>query len=110
VIFLEGIDISELRVLVSTGHIVWTEHLVLRLKERGIKRAYVIACINKGEIIEQYPDAYPYRACLVFSMLANGKPIHAAAGIGDNKLFIITAYYPALDKWENDYKTRKAGE
>ena len=81
----------------------------LRLRERGIKRADVVACILNGEIIEQYSDAYPYPACLVWAMLKD-KPIHAVAGIGDGNLFIITAYYPTLDKWESDYKTRKAGK
>jgi hypothetical protein len=80
------------------------------MRERGIKRADVVACIQNGEIIEQYPDAYPYPACLIFAILINDKPIHVAAGICDNKLFIITVYYPTLDKWESDYKTRKAGE
>ena len=107
---MDEIKISELKLLISDGFIVWTEHLVSRLRERGIKRADVISCIQNGIIIEQYPDAYPYRACLVFYISLDNKPIHVAAGISDNELFIITAYYPTLDKWENDYKTRKAGE
>ncbi|MCL2096804.1 MAG: DUF4258 domain-containing protein [Oscillospiraceae bacterium] len=94
----------------SAGKIVWTEHLALRLRERGIKRADAVACILNGEIIEQYPDAYPHPACLVSAALKNNKTIHAAAGIGDGNLFIITVYYPTLDKWESDYKTRKAGK
>jgi hypothetical protein len=28
----------------------------------------------------------------------------------DSKLWLITAYLPTLDKWESDYKTRKAAE
>lgn len=84
--------------------------MALRLRERGIKRADVIACIQNGEIIEQYPEAYPYPACLVFAILKRDKPIHVVTGINDNDLFIITAYYPTLDKWEIDYKTRKAGK
>ena len=36
------------------------------------------------------------------------KPMHVCCAIGDNKLWIITAYYPTEEKWESDYKTRKA--
>jgi hypothetical protein len=34
--------------------------------------------------------------------------MHVVAGVGDGKLWIITEYHPTLEKWENDYKTRKA--
>jgi len=107
---LRIINISELQSLISAKQIVWTEHLGLRLIERNIRRADVIACIQNGEIIEQYPEAFPYPACLILTLLKDNKPIHVVAGIGDNKLFIITAYYPKPDEWENDYKTRKAGK
>ena len=107
---LDGLKISDLRLMASAKQIVWTEHLALRLRERNIKRSDIIECIQNGEIIEQYPDAYPYPACLIFAIIKNNNPIHTVAGIGDNKLCIITAYYPTLDKWEVDYKTRKAGK
>jgi hypothetical protein len=37
----------------------------LRLRERGIKRADVINCIQSGEIIEQYLDDMPFPSCLI---------------------------------------------
>ena len=108
---VDEININDLHLLLSAEKIVWTEHLALRLRERGIKRADVVACILNGEIIEQYPDAYPHPACLVLAVLEDdNKPIHAVAGIGDGNLFIVTVYYPTIDKWESDYKTRKAGK
>lgn len=33
--------------------------------------------------------------------------IHIVAGLGDNKLWLITAYEPDQDKWSEDFKTRK---
>jgi hypothetical protein len=41
--------------------------------------------------------------------MINDRPIHAVIGINVDKMFIITVYHPSLDKWENDYKVRKAG-
>ena len=107
---LDCIKISDLQLLAAAGQLIWTEHLSLRLRERNIKRADIIACIQNGEIIEQYPDAYPHPACLVMAIIKDDEPIHVVAGINDNNLFIITAYYPNPDRWENDYKTRKAGK
>jgi hypothetical protein len=54
---IEEINISGLQLKLLSGNIIWTEHLALRLRERGIKREDVLACILSGEIIEQYPDA-----------------------------------------------------
>ena len=109
---MEDIKISDLQsVLISlSGELLWTEHVSMQMRERKIKRADVLDCIKNGEIIEQYPNAYPYPACLISAEIKNGKSIHVVAGINDNELSIITAYYPSLDKWENDYKTRKAGK
>lgn len=44
---------------------------------------------------------------LLFLSVVLEKPIHVVAGVGDGLLWIITAYFPDEEKWENDYKTRK---
>ena len=58
--------------------------------------------IAKGEVIEDYPDDYPYPSCLIL-----GEGIHIVAGIGDDMLWLITAYRPDLDQWSDDLKTRR---
>ena len=100
------IDIAALRPLVSAGQILWTEHLSLRLRERGIKRADVIACIGNGEIIEQYPDDYPCSSCLVLGITVNFRYLHVVCGI-DGELWIISAYDPAPEKWTDGFRVRK---
>ena len=106
---MDEIDIAEIREMISAGLIIWTEHLALRLKERGIKRADVIECLENGEIIEQYPDDMPFQSCLILGMAASGNPIHVVCALDHcTSCCIITAYSPSLDKWEPDNKTRKA--
>lgn len=108
---MNEIVIAELQSLVSASQIVWTEHLALRLRERGIKRIDVIDCLKNGEIIEQYPYDRPLPSCLIFGVTANGNPLHVVCGLNINvNCCIITAYYPSADKWESNYKIRKAGE
>ena len=105
------IDIAALRPLVSAGQIIWTEHLALRLRDRGIKRADVIACIDNGEIIEQYLDDIPFPSCLILGDSESGEPLHVVCALDPGaNCCAITAYYPNPDKWESDNKTRKAGE
>jgi len=104
---MDKIKVSDIKSLVIRNRIVWTDHLTLRFIERGIKRADVLECIEKCEIIEKYPDLYPSPACLIYALLKSGKALHVVVGIKDELLYIITAYYPTLVKWENDFKTRK---
>ena len=84
-----------------------TQHAFKRLRERKITIDDIINGIKSGEIIEDYPDDYPYPSCLVLGFSLNDTHIHIVCGVGDNKLWLISAYFPTLDLWENDYKTRK---
>lgn len=99
-------NIEEMRILCTDETIQMTEHVHKRCRERNITLDIIKNCIMFGNIIEDYPDDYPFPSALVLECKI-GKPIHVVAGIGENYLWIITAYYPSLDKWENDFKTRK---
>ena len=108
---MDTIDLATLQSLVSEGQILWTEHLALRLRERGIKRTDVIECMQNGVIIEEYPDDMPFPSCLINGTSISGKPLHVVCAQNfDVCCCMITAYYPNPEKWEDDYKTRKAGE
>ena len=84
-----------------------TLHAAKRLEQRRIFLKDVIACIMNGEIIEQYPDDYPYPSCLILGMSIEDKYLHVVIGNHESDLFLITAYFPSFDKWESDFKTRK---
>ena len=104
------IDINELRALaIDIDNFKITKHMTIRLDERNIKLRFIQNALLNGEIIEQYPNDYPYPSCLVLYFMNEKIPIHVCVGLGDRKLWIITAYYPNTDDWEDDFKTRKAG-
>lgn len=103
------IDIKKLRTLaVNIDNFKITKHVAVRFKERGIKIGYVRNALLNGEIIEQYPDDYPFPSCLVLGSRNGEKPMHVCIGLGNDQLWIITAYYPDTNEWEDDFKTRKA--
>ena len=99
--------IENLRELATKRKIKWTAHVAQRIQERDISRIDVINCIVSGEIIEPYQDDYPNPSCLMFGFTANGKPVHVVVGADSDFLYIITAYYPNLHKFEADLKTRR---
>lgn len=63
--------------------------------------------INNGEIIEQYPDDYPYPSCLILGKTKSDEYIHIVMSDEGTMSRIITAYYPDADKWSQDFRTRK---
>ena len=60
-----------------------------------------------GTIIEEYENDYPYPSCLVYGISVNNKILHIVCGFNGEELWIITAYYPNRDEWNEDMKTRK---
>ena len=96
-------NLSVLQKLVFEGSIMVTGHCMKRMVERGIELSQVKQAIINGEIIEEYPDDYPYPSCLIL-----GDGLHIVAGSGDGMLWLITAYHPDPDQWESDLKTRRA--
>lgn len=100
-------DIEDLRKLCSSGAIRWTYHVLKRLIQRGISQSDVLHAIQDGEIIEQYPDDYPYPSCLLLGDDTAGDALHVCCGRGDDEIWMITAYHPNPDEWEFDLKTRR---
>ena len=108
-------QIEDLRNALQQGVIIeYKAHCQKRMLERGITRADIIECINKGEIIEEYPlddgntseNSFP--ACLVLGIEINGnKMLHVVVGYNTKKMIIISAYRPDDEHFEKDGKTRK---
>lgn len=102
-----ALTIEELQKLCTPENIILTMHAAKRLEQRGIFLKEVMNCIMTGEIIEQYPNDYPYPSCLTLGNKNTAKPLHAVIGTNGIQLWIITAYYPASEKWMDDLKTRR---
>ena len=59
------------------------------------------------EIIEDYPHDYPFPSCLIFGCTVKNRVLHIVVGIGDSKLWLITAYEPDKEEWSKDCRTRR---
>lgn len=99
-------DILDLRKLCNDDTIQVTSPVLKRCRERNITLDDIISCIMSGEIIEDYPNDYPHPSALIMGY-KNGNPIHLVAGIGNDKLWIITAYLPDPNQWNHNFKIRK---
>lgn len=102
------VNLKEIQELCASGKIIWKDHAARRLRERNIRTSDVENCIATGEIIEQYPTDYPAPSCLILGLSTNNNRLHVVCSIYQGIVCIITSYFPSLDEWECDYKTRKA--
>lgn len=103
------LTIEELRKLCNEGAIRWTEHITTRMLQRGISRVDIVSAIRSGEIIEQYPDDYPFPSCLVLGMIHAGAPLHVVCGVGLGEAYMITCYTPDPREWDRDFRRRLQG-
>ena len=94
--------IENIRIFCTDETIILTEHLLTRMRQRSIRLQDIKSALMSGEIIEQYPDDYPFPSCLVAA-----ENIHIVCSIDEKGLYIITAYRPSPDQWEANGKKRK---
>mgnify|MGYP003305285128 CR=1 FL=1 len=104
---MQQLDLAQIQKLCKKSSVQWTGHVFKRMMERGISTDDIEHVILNGEIIENYPTSYPYPSCLILGLTVNNRNIHVVCGVGENKLWIVTAYEPDEEKWESDFRTRK---
>ena len=101
------IEINDFKKLWRENKIQLTNHGLKRLALRNISIDDVGNCVMNGEIIEEYPDDYPYPSALIFGHKLTGEIIHAVCGIDGEKIYFITAYEPTTEKFMEDLRTRR---
>ena len=85
---------------------IFTVHCIARMQERDILLDDVLSVIMNGEIIEDYPDDFPFPSCLVMGIIGE-RILHVVLANDGTRLRIISAYWPDASKFEKDGKTRR---
>jgi hypothetical protein len=84
------------------------DHAVMRMINRNILSSDVNEILHSGEVIERYPDDFPFPSKLVFKIV-NGRPLHIVLAFSkdQNLGIVITVYEVDIEHFEKDFKTRK---
>jgi hypothetical protein len=100
------VNLPRLRAALKYDNVEWERHVLERLVSRDISRSTVLHILRLGECIEDYPDDYPYG---LFFGWHGDKPLRVVAALEEPipRVYIITAYEPDLEHFENDFRTRR---
>ncbi len=88
--------------------VIWRQHALARMMERGITRHDVFNAVQNGKAIEHYPEIEPYPGCLIAGESCR-KTIHVVASRDKDALaaYVITVYIPDATHFEENGETRK---
>ena len=97
-----------IRECVGKRSILWTHHVNMRLRKRGITREMVVEAIWSYEIIESYPDDKYLPSFLVRADHPHGvmHVLFATDVLGEN-VRVVTAYHPDSAEWSEDFRRRQ---
>lgn len=92
----------------ACSSITYTGHALRRMFDRGLSVQEVTTVIQSGVVIMDYPDDTPFPSQLRLGWVRS-KAIHVVVSKNPEKdsCYVITAYYPSLEIWHDDFKTRR---
>ena len=89
--------------------LVFRVHAIHRMFQRGVTVDDVRNVLATGETIENYPDDTPYPSRLVLGRVES-RPLHVV--IAENtpmrEIIVVTIYEPDPDRWDSDFRRRRA--
>ncbi len=103
------INIDDIIESIKAGKVRITDHADDEAQADDLLFEDIVISVQRGEIIEQYPDDKPYPSCLIYGKNFKSEPIHSvwAYNVEVKASVLITVYRPDLKRWMEDWKTRR---
>lgn len=99
--------IDSLRRKIADRRFEFSKHATDQSIKRRISVREVREAIDRGEVIEDYPDDKYGPSCLIFGRTTEGRPLHVQCSHPSRRLVkIITLYEPDPAWWIN-FRERK---
>ncbi|MHB1869119.1 MAG: DUF4258 domain-containing protein [Nitrososphaerales archaeon] len=102
---------------VAHHQVKFTEHARVAMLDDDLITDDVMKSFQNFDVLEEYPDAKPFPACLTLCLLNDGNPLHAVIALPhevqpatnttmDSLIIIVTIYRPSESEW-TDHRRRK---
>ncbi|MFZ4525085.1 MAG: DUF4258 domain-containing protein [Chlorobium sp.] len=93
----------------AAERIIYLPHAVQQMSrpDRMILVAEVRNVVERGELVEDYPEDVRRQSCLLLGYKLDDTPIHVVFSPKKGSLAVITVSIPNLEEWEYDYKRRR---
>lgn len=101
-------DIQKIIDAMSNNRIRITEHADEEAQTDHLSFDEIFGSVFRGEVIEDYPDDWPYPSCLVYGETFRGDPVHSVWAYNEASQWavLITVYRPDPNRWI-DWRTRR---
>ena len=97
-----------LKEIATNGTIALSLHADDMCDERGISRDDVEKTVRSFDMLEEYPNAFPHPAVLLYGE-SDDRPIHVVAAF-DKKagfVYVVTVYFPDTERFEQNFRVRR---
>ncbi|MGQ9627704.1 MAG: DUF4258 domain-containing protein [Anaerolineae bacterium] len=92
------VNLARLKREVRERNCEFSWHAYLRCRQRHYSSSEVITAILNGEVIEDYPDDFPYLSCLICGFTPSERPVHIVVALAPEgvapAVTIVTVYDP----------------
>lgn len=85
-----------------------TDHGAEEMIADDLLEADIVSATANAELIEDYPNAFPFPACLLLGWIAPTTPLHLvwAYEAARDYAVLITVYKPDPARWSADFRQR----
>lgn len=100
--------INEIRSAINLEKVIISRHAKEEAENDDVSLEEIIFSVMNGEIIENYPDDFPFPSCLILGTNQQQEPIHSVWAYNENTDFavLITVYRPDFNMW-SEWRVRK---
>ncbi len=96
--------------LIERSEVIISNHGYDELAEDGLLVKEIIASVNNGKVVEDYPEYTKGPCVLVLQKDKEGNSMHVVWGIPKNAsspAVLVTAYKPDISIWKDNFMERR---
>jgi hypothetical protein len=102
------VDVAKIIAAITDNRIRITDHADEEAQADDLSFDEIFGSVLRGEVIEDYPDDWPYPSCLIHGETFAGDSVHSVWAYNEENLWavLVTGYRPDPDRWI-DYRVRR---